>query len=645
MFSQLIKITAFISVLVMQSASLTFAATGNDQKLLNAAGIGNSAEVQNLLKSGAYIDVIGRDGDTPLERALHIVDEKSFEQKNPKRAAKYTTIKLLLDNGAKIRGEALTAVCYGEPAFDSSGDVEILRLMLNKGANINSVVTDTISSQGVPTKKSLLSYYLRQQCYPHASVLLKADADVKLKSATVQPIDALGELFRGVKTRYDLISNSFFNLTKELLEKGADVEGYGVFDSVEYSSDETWDPKKAISLLNVVVNGISSENFAISKRLIELLISKGARIDIKIIKSLEKRQEVLSRRNKGGGEILVGISTLLKSSYAASGQGNPDNQLQKEADTVALRDALSQTDIERAIYYVKRGANFHEIPYKNGDMTKSSMLSTAIGLACRNPDLYMPVIREMVSRVESNGGWPRLPYENTTQLMLGQCPGLAIEPVLIYLLDSKIPVPTESLEDLLIRASGWEMSKVIEKLVSRGASMANAIQKEFKVDNLKTGVYIAKLCGRPCINDNLIEIVLSKRNRDLAVEFAAICNSSVCNEKISKYDRDTAHTEAAAKIFSARQAKDNQLQALANAKADEAALKRRKQIGDRICLGGTAAFGLVKFVVTGFVEQVSGSRIQIRITDTQGQSAVYRGTELRQNTILWDEFTNWRSCN
>jgi hypothetical protein len=70
----------------------------------------------------------------------------------------------------------------------------------------------------------------------------------------------------------------------------------------------------------------------------------------------------------------------------------------------------------------------------------------------------------------------------------------------------------------------------------------------------------------------------------------------------------------------------------------------RKTQGDAVCHSGKLAFGLVKARVKGFVEQVSGDKIQIRIADTQGQDISYQGVSLRQNTFIWDIPSNWTHC-
>lgn len=88
-----------------------------------------------------------------------------------------------------------------------------------------------------------------------------------------------------------------------------------------------------------------------------------------------------------------------------------------------------------------------------------------------------------------------------------------------------------------------------------------------------------------------------------------------------------------------RQAKKEKAAQLLRELANE-----RKTQGDAVCLPGKIAAGLVKMQIKGFVEQVNGDRIQIRIADTEGQEPSYQGVSLRQGTIIWDPYNNWIHC-
>ena len=82
----------------------------------------------------------------------------------------------------------------------------------------------------------------------------------------------------------------------------------------------------------------------------------------------------------------------------------------------------------------------------------------------------------------------------------------------------------------------------------------------------------------------------------------------------------------------------------AQEESDRQAYRERKPIGTRICKPGRVALGLFGVTITGFVEHVSGDQIQIRISDTEEQSIRYNGVSLRNGTLIWDLFSNWKSC-
>lgn len=69
-----------------------------------------------------------------------------------------------------------------------------------------------------------------------------------------------------------------------------------------------------------------------------------------------------------------------------------------------------------------------------------------------------------------------------------------------------------------------------------------------------------------------------------------------------------------------------------------------KTQGDAVCLPGKIALGLVKVNIRGFVEQVSDDRIQIMVSDTQGQDVRYNNVSLQQGTTIWDKHNNWIQC-
>lgn len=71
---------------------------------------------------------------------------------------------------------------------------------------------------------------------------------------------------------------------------------------------------------------------------------------------------------------------------------------------------------------------------------------------------------------------------------------------------------------------------------------------------------------------------------------------------------------------------------------------KKKSVGEKVCMSGRIALGLIGVKVSAYVESVSGDRIQLRIADTEGQNPHYKDTTLRQGTIIWDDYYNWEPC-
>lgn len=63
-----------------------------------------------------------------------------------------------------------------------------------------------------------------------------------------------------------------------------------------------------------------------------------------------------------------------------------------------------------------------------------------------------------------------------------------------------------------------------------------------------------------------------------------------------------------------------------------------KHLGQEVCKDMRAFFSAIE--IKGFVEQVAGNRIQIRIHYTGGSSV----TNYREQGIYWDDYTHWRAC-
>jgi len=95
----------------------------------------------------------------------------------------------------------------------------------------------------------------------------------------------------------------------------------------------------------------------------------------------------------------------------------------------------------------------------------------------------------------------------------------------------------------------------------------------------------------------------------------------------------------------ALQAEQQKIAAEEQRRAKElAAYMQQKNIGEQVCKEGKNTFGLLSVSLRAFVEQVSGDRMQLRISHTSSHNISYQGTTLRPGSIIWDDYDNWRSC-
>jgi len=83
---------------------------------------------------------------------------------------------------------------------------------------------------------------------------------------------------------------------------------------------------------------------------------------------------------------------------------------------------------------------------------------------------------------------------------------------------------------------------------------------------------------------------------------------------------------------------------LAAQEAERKAYAARKTRGDLVCRNVGVSFGLIHIEVKGYVEDVAGDKIQIRIVQTYGAQPRIDGVTLYQNTIIWDRYNLWKLC-
>jgi hypothetical protein len=85
---------------------------------------------------------------------------------------------------------------------------------------------------------------------------------------------------------------------------------------------------------------------------------------------------------------------------------------------------------------------------------------------------------------------------------------------------------------------------------------------------------------------------------------------------------------------------------LAEQKRQEALQKAymaHKYVGQKVCKDGRVSLFL-NITMSGYVEDVRGENIEIRIANTEGTTPYYNGVTLYPNKIIWDKYYEWRAC-
>ena len=93
-----------------------------------------------------------------------------------------------------------------------------------------------------------------------------------------------------------------------------------------------------------------------------------------------------------------------------------------------------------------------------------------------------------------------------------------------------------------------------------------------------------------------------------------------------------------------RRAAEAEKRQAAERQAERQAYMAAKAVGDLVCKPGKLALGLVNVTIKAYVERVDGNRVQLRISDTQGQTVHYNGVQMRLGALIWDPHYEWKRC-
>jgi ankyrin repeat protein len=207
---------------------------------------GDVAEVKRLLRAGANASIANKYGATPMSLAaevgntemLKVLLEVGADVESPNadgqtallavaRTGNVDAAKLLIDRGAKVDAKEkwggqtplMWASARRHPAM--------MELLISKGADVNAASIDRnyqrhVQAEGRP--KSLdsggltpLLYAARENCMACVDVLLKHKADIDLPDPD------------GVSPLLVAVMNANWDLAKQLIEAGADVNQWDIF--------------------------------------------------------------------------------------------------------------------------------------------------------------------------------------------------------------------------------------------------------------------------------------------------------------------------------------------------------------------------------------------------------------------------------
>ncbi len=181
-------------------------------------------------------------------------------------------------------------------------------------------------------------------------------------------------------------------------------------------------------------------------------------------------------------------------------------------------------------------------------------------------------------------------------------------------------------------------------------SLANAKQT-------KENILAKKLIPHITLNNNLDIESFKAVNNDTKIsmefEFANSKHTIKAYEEfIDKYPNSSfvksanngiRQVKEAEKLAQMKKQKEIELQEKEYAeirKREQALYDEKKSVGDKVCTYS----GFLAFKTKGYVEKVSGNKIQIKITD-QGGTTFLNGNKIYVNDYIWDNANSWRKCD
>jgi ankyrin repeat protein len=256
---------------------------------------GNSQMIERLVKGGADVNAPGIEGETPLMTASRTGDVAS--------------VRVLLAHGADAnaretwRGQTALMYAAGE------GHPDVIRELIDHGAAVNdrdATVKWERQTTAEPREKWLptgsltpLTFAARQNCVECVRVLLEKGADINATDPD------------GISAAVTAIINGHYDVAALLVEKGinvnlADATGRtALYAAVDFN---TMPQDNRPSPPNVIDNKVSALD------LIQMLVAKGANVNVPLKKQIPYRAKL----DRGDDTMLTtGTTPLLRAAKAA----------------------------------------------------------------------------------------------------------------------------------------------------------------------------------------------------------------------------------------------------------------------------------------------------------------------------------------
>jgi ankyrin repeat protein len=335
-----------------------------NEGLIQAAAAGNAAAVEELLQQGADINAQGRFGNTPLMMAV--------------QSDKVDMVKLLLKKGADpdgLGGAALLTAIDGD-------NLEIVKLLLEGGANTDvaendgtTPLTKAVQRNHTAMVKLLLEKGANPNTWSPPLYFAAGQGDVEVVRLLLDHGADINETNANQTTAlHQATLNGRAAVVKLLIERGAKIEAKDQFGATPLHEAAHWgQPEAARELLDRGANVQARDDHGDTP--LHIAAHRGCTA---VVKLLLDRGANIEARNKDGMTPLMyaaesgGVLHMRKDGFDAEDYPAPEviNLLLDRGAHIEARSNWGQTALHRAAFHhrpdsvralLQRGANIQAI--------------------------------------------------------------------------------------------------------------------------------------------------------------------------------------------------------------------------------------------------------------------------------------------